>query len=208
MRYDDNKSLTAFFPRDTASGKTLGPCLPTPCPSHTGITPQWIPYSPSENVQRTYREAPPVRLLQHVMLYWETFQTEALLLWLSLSAKLTWMTCKLVQKIFFYTSERETPVEGLIKKKSTVITLITELVLLTGLTKLPVANCHPKCRCSPFCLGLQLRRAVPFIFVWCSPGLSVWTPNWSKIPGNTLVFTYVCCLNRCRKSKESTERCK
>lgn len=29
---------------------------------------------------------------------------------------------------------------------STVVILTVELVLLTGLTKLPVADCHPKCR--------------------------------------------------------------
>lgn len=35
-----------------------------------------------------------------------------------------------------------------------------ELVLLTGLTKLPVADSHPKCRCSPlFALDCKLQRA-------------------------------------------------
>lgn len=101
----------------------------------------------------SYQEAPTVRLVKHILNYREPLQTEALLLWMSVSTKLTWTTRQLVQNIL-NTSE----------KTSTVIMLITELVLLTGLTKLPVADC-PKCRCSPFCCGLQLQRAVPFS-VW------------------------------------------
>lgn len=51
--------------------------------------------------------------------------------------------------------------------------LLTELVLLTGLTKLPVADIL---KCSPFCLGLQLQRAVPFS-VWAGgPQGSVFGP--------------------------------
>lgn len=44
------------------------------------------------------------------------------------------------------------------KEIPTVNMLTTELLLLTGLTKLPVADCHLKRRCYPFCLGLQLQR--------------------------------------------------
>lgn len=53
---------------------------------------------------------------------------------------------------------------------------ITKLVSLTGLTKLPVADCL-KLKCSHFRLGLQLQRTVPFWFGRrrCSPRLSVWT---------------------------------
>lgn len=36
------------------------------------------------------------------------------------------------------------------------------LLLLTGLTKLPVANCHPECPYYPRCLGLHLQRAASF----------------------------------------------
>lgn len=54
--------------------------------------------------------------------------------------------------------------------------LITKLVSLTGLTKLPVADCL-KCR---FCFGLRLQRIVPYRLFGgrggrCSPRLSVWT---------------------------------
>lgn len=60
------------------------------------------------------------------------------------------------------------PDSGLYKTPAPAIMLITKLVSLTGLTKLPVADCL-KCR---FCFGLQLQR----IGVGrCSPRLSVWT---------------------------------
>lgn len=45
-----------------------------------------------------------------------------------------------------------------------MVMLTVELVLLTGLTKLPVANCHPKCRCHSFCLGLQIPESC--VSVW------------------------------------------
>lgn len=131
----------------------------------------------------SYQETSTVRLVKHILNYWEALQTEALLLWMSVSTKLTWTTRQLVQNIL-NTSE----------KTSTVIMLITELVLLTGLTKLPVADC-PKCRCSPFCLGLQLQSCSFLCLGWWSPGLNVWTPEWSRIPVNTLVFMYVSWLN-------------
>lgn len=54
----------------------------------------------------------------------------------------------------------------------------TQVILINWiLTKLPVADCHPKCKCYQFCLGLQLQRAVSFSVGWCSPGLNVWTPS-------------------------------
>lgn len=136
-------------------------------------------YSLNETVQMinvSYQGAPTVRLVKHVIFYWEPLQIEALLLWLSVSTKLTWMTWQPVQNIV-NTSEKEMPVWVLIKKTPAVI--IPELVLLTGLTKLPVGDCHPKCRCSPFCLGLQLQRAVPFS-VWAGvPQGSMFGP-WVK----------------------------
>lgn len=54
----------------------------------------------------------------------------------------------------------------------------TQVILINWiLTKLPVADCHPRCKCYQFCLGLQLQRAVSFSVGWCSPGLNVWTPS-------------------------------
>lgn len=134
----------------------------------------------------------------HVLLNWEHPQIEVLLLWLSLSTKQTWMTWQLVQNIH-NKSEREMPVWRLIKKASTVIMLITKLLLLTGLTKLPVADCHFKCKCSPFCLGLQLHRAVSFSVRAGVPQGSMFGPKWCRILVITLVFKNVSWLNRCRR---------
>lgn len=137
-------------------------------------------YSLNETVQMTnvsYQGAPTVRLVKHVIFLLGTPPDRSIIaLAVSLNkADMNDLTtgakyCQYKWKGNFWV---------LIKKTPAVIMLIPELVLLTGLTKLPVGDCHPKCRCSPFCLGLQLQRAVPFS-VWAGvPQGSMFGP-WVK----------------------------
>lgn len=72
MRDDINKSssLTAFFPRDTASGKTLAPSLPQLYRDHSTMDTTRVfsaTYRLNETVQMTngsYQGAPTERLMQ------------------------------------------------------------------------------------------------------------------------------------------------
>lgn len=75
-------------------------------------------------------------------------------------------------------------------KTSTLVMLIAELLLLTGLTKLPVAA-HLNADVIHFCLGLQLQRAV-FFSVWAGvPQGSVFGPY---VKWNTWMPWYSCMI--------------
>lgn len=176
MRHDSRKRILAdFLPKDTAHGKNV--CSPQ-CPSLIGTILAWIPLESS--LQPIGYILTTTRLYRWIMaVIGKQLQVHNELSTVYTGKPPRWK-CKsraacrhntdnniMVTDANILTSEEE---DTFVKTS----VLVAKQLLLTGLTKLPVADCHSKRRHHPFCLRLQMGLLLSL--GWCSTGLSVWPP--------------------------------